>query len=40
MAKGGSFVSAFAISTIAMLAGVYLYNRFSGKNISDLGKTS
>lgn len=40
MARGGSFLSAFGIGTLVMLAGVYLYNRFSGKNIADLGKPS
>jgi hypothetical protein len=31
-------VMGFAVAGLVTLAAIYLYNRFSGKNVADLGK--
>jgi hypothetical protein len=35
---GKSGIMGFAVVGLLVLASVWLYNRFSGKNIADLGK--
>lgn len=35
-----SFIGAFLFAALTVLASIWLYNRFSGKRINDLGAPS